>query len=48
LFGGKQHDYLAMILDYSVNGVLKVGMRYYVDAMIKDFLYELIGCWTMD
>jgi len=38
---GKRHDYLAMILDYSVNGVLKDDMRYYVDAMIKEFPYEL-------
>ena len=47
---GKQHDYLAMILDYSVDGVLKVDMRYYVDAMIKEFPYELkskvTGPWT--
>jgi len=38
---GKQHDYLAMILDYSVDGVLKVDMRYYIDMMIEDFPYEL-------
>jgi len=30
-----------MVLDYSVDGVLKVDMRYYVDAMIKEFSYEL-------
>jgi len=31
-----------MILDYSVDGVLKVDMRYYyVDMMIKEFPYEL-------
>jgi len=30
-----------MILYYSVDGVLKVAMRYYVNAMIKDFPYEL-------
>ena len=30
-----------MILDYSVNGVLKFDMWYYVDDMIKDFSYEL-------
>jgi len=30
-----------MILDYSVNGVLKVDMRYYVETMIKAFPYEL-------
>ena len=39
-----------MILDYSVDGVLKVDMRYYVDTMIKEFPYELrskvAGPWT--
>ena len=30
-----------MILDYLVDGVLKVDMRCYVDARIKEFPYEL-------
>jgi len=39
-----------MMLDYSVDGVLKVDMKYYVDAMIEDFSYQLkskvAGPWT--
>ena len=39
-----------MILDYSVDGVLKVDMRYYFDVMIKEFPYEMkskvAGPWT--
>jgi len=38
---GKEHDYLAMILDYSQEGALKVNMKYYIDAMIKEFPHEI-------
>jgi hypothetical protein len=38
---GDKHDYLAMILDYSEKGALKVDMRYYIDGMIEDFPYDL-------
>ena len=38
---GKTHDYLAMILDYSKDGALKVDMKYYIDGMIEDFPYDL-------
>ena len=26
---GKVHDYLAMIMDYTQEGALKIGMKYY-------------------
>ena len=38
---GTKHDYLAMILDYSVPGKLKINMEYYIDAMIEEFPYEI-------
>ena len=38
---GDKHDYLAMILDYSEKGALKVDMRYYINGMIEDFPYNL-------
>ena len=41
LVKGKKHDYLAMILDYSEKGKLKVDMKYYIENMEKDFPYEL-------
>ena len=34
---GKRHDYLAMVLDYSVPGKLKVDMTRYVKGMVEDF-----------
>jgi hypothetical protein len=47
---GKKHDYLAMTLDYSNPGVLKVDMTAYVKSMIKDFPEKLTGTgkfpWT--
>jgi hypothetical protein len=47
---GKKHDYLAMILDYSIPGVLTVDMTAYVKAMVKDFPEKLEGSgkfpWT--
>jgi hypothetical protein len=38
---GKIHDYLAMILDYSIPGAMKLDMIYYIKQMIKDFPYEI-------
>ena len=38
---GDKHYYLAMILDYSKEGALKVDMRYYIDGIVEDFPYEL-------
>ncbi len=38
---GTKHDYLAMILDFSEPGVLKLNMIDYVRQMINDFPYEL-------
>ena len=38
---GKRHDYLAMVLDYSLPGVLKVDMTKYVKDMVEDFPEEL-------
>jgi hypothetical protein len=47
---GKKHDYLAMTLDYSIPGVLRVDMTAYVKSMIKDFPENLDGSgkfpWT--
>jgi hypothetical protein len=47
---GKKHDYLAMILDYSIPGVLRVDMTAYVKSMVKDFPVKLEGSgkfpWT--
>jgi Reverse transcriptase (RNA-dependent DNA polymerase) len=40
---GKKHDYLAMTLDFSSPGVLKVDMTSYVNRMIEDFPEELSG-----
>ena len=47
---GKKHDYLAMTLDYSIPGVLRVDMTKYVISMINDFPDKLEGVgkfpWT--
>jgi hypothetical protein len=47
---GKKHDYLAMTLDYSIPGVLRVDMTKYVKSMIDDFPVKLEGVgkfpWT--
>jgi hypothetical protein len=40
---GKKHDYLAMILEYSSTGVLKVNMVKYVKNMVEDFPEKLEG-----
>jgi hypothetical protein len=38
---GKVHDYLAMKLDFTFQGKLKVDMVSYVDSMVKEFPEEL-------
>ena len=40
---GKRHDYLTMVLDFSIPGVLQVDMTDYVKGMIADFPEELSG-----
>ena len=40
---GKKHDYLAMTLDYTESGKLKVDMRDYVKSMIEEFPEKLTG-----
>jgi hypothetical protein len=34
---GTRHDYLGMILDYSIPGVVQVDMAYYVKKMVDEF-----------
>jgi hypothetical protein len=47
---GHRHDYLAMVLDYSNPGVLKLDMTKYVKMMVEDFPLTLTGTgmfpWT--
>ncbi|KAI2506113.1 Reverse transcriptase (RNA-dependent DNA polymerase) [Fragilaria crotonensis] len=47
---GHRHDYLAMVLDYSSPGVLKLDMTKYVKTMVEDFPLTLSGTgafpWT--
>jgi hypothetical protein len=38
---GKVHDYLAMIMDFTQEGALKIDMRYYIKGMIEEFPYEI-------
>ena len=40
---GKRHNYLAMILDFSIPGSLQIDMTPYVKEMVKDFPVELKG-----
>jgi hypothetical protein len=40
---GPIHEYLAMKLDYSTPGVLKVDMTEYIYTMLADFPYKLQG-----
>jgi hypothetical protein len=40
---GLRHDYLAMMLDFSIAGVLQVDMTLYVKSMIADFPVALSG-----
>ena len=44
---GKVHGYLAMTLDYSVKGQVKVNMMDYVKSMVKDFndIEDLSKVW---
>ena len=34
---GKKHDYLGILLDFTEDGVVAVGMAYYVGNMLKAF-----------
>jgi hypothetical protein len=47
---GKVHDYLAMIMDYTQDGALKIDMKYYIKGMLDDFPYEVkptkVTPWT--
>jgi hypothetical protein len=38
---GKVHDYVAMIMDFTQEGALKIDMRYYIKGMIEEFPYEI-------
>jgi hypothetical protein len=38
---GKIHDYLAMILDFTEDGALKIDMRYYIEGMMEEFPYAI-------
>ncbi len=38
---GKVHDYLAMILDFSIPGAMQLDMRYYIEQMIENFPYKI-------
>ena len=40
---GKKHDYLGMILDYNLDGKLKVDMVYYIENMVEEFPEVLNG-----
>jgi hypothetical protein len=40
---GNRHDYLAMILDFSIPGVLQVDMTPYIKSMIEEFPDKLSG-----
>ena len=37
---GKIHDYLGMILDYTVDGQVSIDMTCYVDSMVSNFPTE--------
>ena len=47
---GKVHDYLAMIMDFTQDGALKIDMKYYIKGMLDDFPYEVkatkVAPWT--
>jgi hypothetical protein len=38
---GKIRDYLAMILDFTHDGTLKIDMRYYIKGMLEEFPYTI-------
>jgi hypothetical protein len=44
---GPIHDYLAMKLDYSTPGILKVDMREYISSMLEEFPHKLQGNVTV-
>jgi hypothetical protein len=37
----KIHDYLAMILDFTQDGALKIDIRYYIEGMLEEFPYAI-------
>ncbi len=43
---GNMHDYLAMVLDYSFPGVLKLNMTAYVKAMVQNFPGKVEFPWN--
>jgi hypothetical protein len=43
---GKKHNYLAMILDFSTPGAMKLDMRYYITSMIGEFPYNIKAIMT--
>jgi hypothetical protein len=49
---GHRHDYLAMVLDFSIPGVVKVDMTAYIKGMVNEFKFPLKGTgkfpWTED
>merc|ERR1719410_1029553 len=38
---GKRHEYLGMILDYTLKEKLQVDMRYYIDDMVDNYPYPI-------
>jgi hypothetical protein len=38
---GKRHDYLAMILDFSQDGAVKINMKYYIEGMLEEFPFPI-------
>jgi hypothetical protein len=40
---GNRHDYLAMILDFFIPGVLQIDMTLYLKSMIEEFPDKLSG-----
>jgi hypothetical protein len=38
---GKMHDYLAMVLDFTQDGGLKIDMKYYIQGMLDEFPFEV-------
>jgi hypothetical protein len=47
---GKVHDYLAMIMDFTQDGALRLDMKYYIKGMLEDFPYDVkattVTPWT--
>jgi hypothetical protein len=38
---GKTHDYLAMIMDFTQDGALKIDMKYYIEGMLNEFPFPI-------